>query len=484
MRLDIGAVFQNAVQYSAVVSAPDNFPTLFQHALRSARSLPNRAAHVSLPSNVAGSTPSGPAPVPKSTAMYRAVPSGTDHRKVADAFDGLRRARRPLIFLGNGCRQALSDSRRLHAFTTFVEKLVVPVMTTPDAKGIFPETHALSLRTYGLCGCPWASIYIGQTDDRSGTLAKTRNADADGEPYDMLLVLGSDLGELATTVVEKDPYSKLLAPRGAFIQVDLDQSVIGRNFPVTCGIVAEVGATIDELCRLGQGGNPVPGGHSERRRALIAAIKTEFAPCDRPDWLASATTPVNPAAVMRVMNEEIRKGRIFIDAGNCVGWSLNYMVIDPPVAFHSALAMGPMGFAVGAVIGGKLGAPDEPCVALCGDGAFMMHGAEVSTAAQYGVGAIWVVLDDNDLSMVSQGMASLFNDESWNGYYKLGAPDLVKFAEGLGAHAVSVTRSQGPEEFRTALRNALRRSQSGEPQVIVVHIDTAPSPPYGWPQLG
>ena len=33
-------------------------------------------------------------------------------------------------------------------------------------------------------------------------------------------------------------------------------------------------------------------------------------------------------------------------------------------------------FAVGAVVGAKMGRPDETCIALVGDGAFMMHGAE------------------------------------------------------------------------------------------------------------
>jgi len=69
---------------------------------------------------------------------------------------------------------------------------------------------------------------------------------------------------------------------------------------------------------------------------------------------------------MRIVNEELKIGRIFIDAGNCVGWSLNYMEIDPPVSYHSALAMGPMGFAVAGVVGAKLGAPDVPCITFGG----------------------------------------------------------------------------------------------------------------------
>ena len=64
-----------------------------------------------------------------------------------------------------------------------------------------------------------------------------------------------------------------------------------------------------------------------------------------------------------------------------------------------------------------------------------MHPArEISTAQAHNVGAIWIVLDDADLHMVSQGMQYLFPDPNniWNTLYRLGNPDLVKFAEGLG----------------------------------------------------
>jgi len=115
----------------------------------------------------------------------------------------------------------------------------------------------------------------------------------------------------------------------------------------------------------------------------------------------------------------------------------------------------------------------------------MMHGAEISTAAQNRVGAIWVVLNDNDLAMVSQGMGALLPPAAaWDDYYKLGQPDLVKFAQGLGAEAVAITPDQGANAMAKALANALASAQSNSrPQVIVVHIDTRPAPPYGWPKL-
>jgi acetolactate synthase-1/2/3 large subunit len=477
--LDIDTIYRNAVSYSAVVANESDAGTLIEQALRVARSQPSRAAHLSIPNDVAGACVTDPTNktnpytiwFPDAPSRYRTVPRGTDAGAVKLGFGDLAGATRPLLFLGNGARLALSDPDRMARFTQLVHGWALPVMTTPDAKGIFSETHALSLRNYGLCACAWPDVYI-----------------APGTPdqFDALMVLGSSLGELATTVVYSDQFSKNLIPTEHFIHVDLDEGMIGRNFPVTRGIVGDVGATIDALCEAAADETPDTAS-TEARRELIGGIKAKTSPFADPKGRDSENAPTHPAALVRVINETMTSGHIFIDAGNCVGWSLNNLVVGEKIAYHSALDMGPMGFGVCAVVGAKIAAPDQTCLAIVGDGAFMMHAAEVSTAAAQGVegvGAIWVVLYDNDLAMVSQGMGGLFPPSSdWTDYYALGGPDLVQVAQGFGADAVAITREQGPADFRQALETAIRNAnQNQKPQVIVVSIDTEPMPPYGWPQ--
>jgi acetolactate synthase-1/2/3 large subunit len=478
--LDIDTIYRNAVSYSAVVSSESNAATLIEQALRVARSQPSRAAHLSIPNDVAGACVTDPTNktnqytiwFPSSPSRYRTVPGGTDADAVKLASGDLAGATRPLLFLGNGARLALSDGDRMTRFTQLVRDWALPVVTSPDAKGIFPETHALSLRNYGLCACAWPDVYM-----------------APGSPdqFDVLMVLGSSLGELATTVVYGDQYSKNLIPTEHFIHVDLDEGMIGRNFPVTRGIVGDVGATIDVLCEAAPGESADLASTKAARLELLAGIKAATSPFADPEGRASINTPTHPAALMRVINETMTSGHIFIDAGNCVGWSLNNLVVGPQLKYHSALDVGPMGFGVCAVVGAKMAAPDETCLAIVGDGAFMMHAAEVSTAAAQGVegvGAIWVVLYDNDLAMVSQGMGGLFPPSSnWTNYYALGGPDLVQVAQGFGADAVAITQQQGPGDFQQALETAIRNAnENNKPQVIMVSIDTEPMPPYGWPQ--
>ncbi|HTU19395.1 MAG TPA: thiamine pyrophosphate-dependent enzyme, partial [Gemmataceae bacterium] len=285
--------------------------------------------------------------------------------------------------------------------------------------------------------------------------------------------LASSLGDLATHM-----WDKALTPAGPFVQVDLDQGVLGRAFPIDLGIVAEVGRFLDDFLEQGEQATPDEAIVKTRRR-LVEHIR-EQSPYRDPDKRGSDASPILPQALMRCLSEELKNVRggahVFIDAGNCVGWALHYLEVDPPVQVHSALAMGPMGFGVGSVIGAKLAAPDRVCVGIVGDGAFLMHGSEVSTAARYRVGAIWVVLFDDDLAMVSQGMNFYFPDPRWNHYYAIGQPDLVKFAEALGATAYAI---QAADELRWAFSQAITAAETEhKPQVIIAHHDHSEVPPY------
>jgi acetolactate synthase-1/2/3 large subunit len=464
--LDVHAVFLAANRYSVLIDDPDNFCNLFQQALRDARSVPGAAVHVGLPVNVS-SRQLASVQFPSSPGQYRVVPRSDDLPAVEAIVDSLLRAVRPLILLGNGCRQALRDPRAATRLTEFVERFEIPVMTTGGAKGLFPENHRLSLRNYGLACNPWTEAYLVPPPG--------------APPYDALLVLGSKLGQLATspTLWPNQAWNHQLVPAGPFIQVDLDQSVIGRAFPISQGVVADVGRVVSALHATGKD-RPVPVS-AAGRRAWINRIKASpppAPPLPGPGAGAAARPNlVEPTDLMSAVNDvlkDVRAAQIFIDCGNCVGWSLRYLEISPPTELHTSLAMAPMGFAVCAVVGAKLAQPSQACVAITGDAAFLMHGSEVSTAAHYGVAAVWVVLDDGSHVMADQGMAANFPKENWDGYYSIGRPDLAAYARSLGALATTVSTR---DQLRPALTEAFT-STGTTPRVVVVAIDPEPVPPF------
>jgi acetolactate synthase-1/2/3 large subunit len=453
--LDIVSVFGSAIGFSEIITNADNFQELFEAAMRRAWAYPHRATHLSLPSDVAAAAPDGFTP-PASPSAYRANTSYVDEAGVQAAVAAIAAAKRPALMLGNRCRGPLQDATLLTELEQAVEQLSVPVLTSPDAKGVFPESHELSLRNYGIAGCKWPQHYL--KDPTAGQ-------------YDTLVVIGSSLGELATNT-----WDPILMPNGPLIQIDEDPTVLGRAFPVKQGVVGETRGVLRAFVAAAASANVDPAAASARRSSL-ATMKSTVSPFvdDKRD---STCYPIKPQALARMVAEAVpRGGHIMVDAGNCVGWCMHEMVIDPPTAVHSALAMGPMGFATAAVVGAKLASPGATCVAVVGDGGFMMHVGEVATAAQYGVGAIWVVLADHDLAMVSQGMAAVTTDKSYVDYYKIGWNDLAAVAQGMGAAAYTV---DSVETAATALQSALAGAATGVPQVIVVGIDTTEMPPYSY----
>lgn len=460
-RLDIEGVYRAATGYSAMVTSPLNFHTLLTQALRDALTIPRQGVHLSIPSDLQNQTV-GNVLFPTSPGNYRARPRSASREEARRAMTKLCAAKRPLVLVGNGCRFGLDAGRR-HKLIELAERYGWPVATTPDAKGVFPEDHKNALRVYGTGGCEWPFYWLTPT-----------LVDPNALPYDALLVLGSKLGGFAT-----NKWDPRLVPKGPIIQVDADASVIARAFPVDTGIVGELGAFVDQLDALAPDFPPDPE-QLEARQELIDRIVTTKSPFLDPSARDSARVPMHPAALMKCLEETIPDGSmVFVDAGNCVGWVQHYYVSQRGVDVHSALDMGPMGFAVGAALGAKRGAKDRTVVGVAGDGAFLMHGNEVSTAKAYGIGAIWLVLYDDDLHMVTQGMEEFCPDPSdptvWEHQYRLGGADLAGFARALGADAYDV---KSPEEARDALKAAYAAAREGKPQVVVAHIDLKPIPPY------
>ena len=465
--LDVGQAFRAGVQSSATASTAKNFQTLLATALRTAMSRPRRAAHLNLPEDVAALPVSPSAVIPTGPSSYRTVPVCSNRDQARQAIEAIAGAKRPLLMFGNGTRAALTGSESLEgaeraaveqrgqALLRMVERLGVPFFTTSDAKGVLPESHPLSLGSYGLGTSVWPNAYMTQ--------------ELPEPPYDALLVLGSSLGQNATSPTLADGsvtlYDPALIPRGPFLQVDLDQSIIGRSFPLTLGIVAELSVFLDEIIEIGLQ-LPVDAPGKEQREELVAHIKDTV----------HLPAPDLQGRMLQAISEELRAlGRpshLFIDACTACQQALAYMVVDPPVQVHSTLSMAPMGWGIGAAIRAKFAAPELPCVAVTGDGCFLMHGSEISTAWRHRKGPILVVFENDTLGTVAQKMKSQYGALGWDRLYGLGAPRLVMLAQGFGAHAVQV---ESVEALRAAFRQALLDADA-TPQVIIA-VTPLPAPP-------
>ncbi|MBK9064864.1 MAG: hypothetical protein IPL89_17005 [Acidobacteria bacterium] len=109
--------------------------------------------------------------------------------------------------------------------------------------------------------------------------------------------------------------------------------------------------------------------------------------------------------------------------------------------------------------------PRAPVVALAGDGAFLMTGLELLTAAQNGLGVAVFVLRDRELAQIAQFQATALGRKSSS---TLADHDLLALARALGAEALALSTDG---EIRSVVSNAKEIADAGRPVLVDVAID-------------
>jgi acetolactate synthase-1/2/3 large subunit len=442
---------------SEAVVHPANFLTQLNQALRVAHGVPKQAVHLSLPLDVSTARIER-APVP-STRVYdisRSSRLSADAAQIVAALDLIAASQRPVILIGAGGVEALVDHELRARFFELVSRLSIPVMTSPHAKGVFPESHPLSLGVHGLGGSRRSEAYLTS------------------EQPDLLLVVGSSLNEWSSNRWNE----ALRLP--TMIQVDIDSKILGRSFPVHLGIVADARSFLSELDTLASQ-RRFDASVLEERRACLDAFRARVPRVTDSAKTASDDRPLKPQRVMYELDSFLRhrEARLFLDMGNCTGFFNHYVQLDPPSRVFAPYGFSSMGWACGAVIGAKAALPHVPCIAIVGDGAFLMNGVELQSAARHRIGAVYLVLNDGYYGTVHHGEISTSGDESRidDDTYSLGTLDLPTFAESLGATAHPVDE---PGQLAVALSTASDQADRDErPQVIVVRVDHREKPPFG-----
>lgn len=124
-----------------------------------------------------------------------------------------------------------------------------------------------------------------------------------------------------------------------------------------------------------------------------------------------------------------------------------------------------MGYSVPAAIGAKLARPEVPVVALAGDGAFLMTGLEMLTAASLGVAAVFLVLRDRELAQIAQFQSVAFNRKACS---ELPDYDLAAISAGTGVECLKL-KADG--DIASVLQQAKSIVSEGRPVAIDVAID-------------
>ncbi|HSD30920.1 MAG TPA: thiamine pyrophosphate-dependent enzyme, partial [Gemmatimonadales bacterium] len=312
------------------------------------------------------------------------------------------------------------------------ERLEAPVATTFQGKGVFPESHPLFLwNGFGAAAAPFAR---GVAERRRGTLA-----------------IGCRFGEVGTGSYGLEPPRPLL-------HVDIDPAVPGRNYETDVAVAADAAAFVRALLpRLT--GRP-------RDEPLRAAIRDGHAGVWR-DWLAhSEADRVSPPRLLRALQEAFGPETVFsTDSGNGTFLAMECLRLEGPGRFLAPVDYSCMGYAVPAALGAKLARPECPVVALAGDGALLMTGLELLTAAQLGIAVAVFVLRDRELAQIAQFQSTALSRKTAS---ELPDYDAGALAGALGVEALPMARDA---DIGTVLARVREILAAGRPVLVDVAID-------------
>jgi len=204
---------------------------------------------------------------------------------------------------------------------------------------------------------------------------------------------------------------------------------------------------------------------TERRREVEARIGSDKRNY-REEWRAHRSERVNPALFFDELRAQLADDAIVtVDDGNHTFLAAELFEVRRPRTFISPTDFNCMGYAVPAAIGAKLANPERQVACIVGDGALLMTGLEIVTAATLRLGIAFFVFNDGELSQISQGQEIPYGRKSCT---VLGAIRVAGIAEATGARYMALNNDS---EILAVIEGALTAAAEGGPVIVDVRID-------------
>ena len=331
-------------------------------------------------------------------------------------------AKAPMIWIGGGAVDAGPEILAL------AEKIGAPVVSFRMGKGVVDSRHPLSLNTVGGFEL-W-------------------------DKADLLIGIGT---RLDTPIARWAP-----APAGLkTARIDLDPAE-HRRLAVNVAIVADA---------------------ADGARALTQAVAHK----DGKDWRAAIADAKDAAhaaiakadpqySYMKVIRETLPDDGIVVDEVTQLGYIIWYgYPVHQPRRLVSSGFSGTLGYGFPTALGVKVANPDRPVVSVTGDGGFLFGGSDLSTARQFGINLVTVLVNNASYGNVKRDQERLY--EGRHSGAVLHNPDFQAYARAFG---VPAWRVETADAFRGALREALAAES---PAVVEVVSDIDKDyPPYKFHQ--
>jgi acetolactate synthase-1/2/3 large subunit len=448
---DQTSIFKGIVKETHTVTKGSELPFVIRRAFRVATSGKPGPIHIRIPFDIyTQEVPDEEIYAQPRYACFpgiRSVAAEDDIKAVAEIINS---SVAPVMICGQGC----VHSGAWEAIRKFAEGENFLVGSSINAKGIFSETHPLSIGVIGARGGrEWANNLILNADVILYVGSSTDSAETDG-----------------WQIPSRNTNQKI-------VQIDVSEHELGNNYKV----IPLFGDASETLTRIFK--------HTGGKKAASRKAWVENADNARrafegriDDFINSLGDVIHPLSISRSLERIAPDDTFFtIDPGISAVYSAAFMRLKKAgrrTAYN--FAMGALGYAIPAGIGAKIALPGRPVIALVGDGSFGFSAGELESSARMNLDITYILFDNLSFGWIRgtelvRRKASL--PESYGVFTNFAPVDYVKIASGFGLKAYSASSHSDFEKF---LKECL-----GTPGPKMISLRVAPedkqlAPVPGW----
>jgi len=429
--VDQQSLFTPITKKTWTVKRTQHIPTMFSEAFRVAMKPRRGPVHLNLPRDILSKSVNFKSSEYSQTNKSHKISSAKTNI-IKKAAKMISSATQPVIIAGGGIKNTNGQAEVLE----LAKILNTPVVTSAGHGDAIPFDYSLNAGQMGPRGNPVASRLVKEAD--------------------VILALGTRLG-FNSTFFSYENINK----KAKIIQVEIEPVMIGRYFPVSIKICADAPSVAKQLC------NEITNIKERKKvdvwtKQFINERKTYLKKRDLD--ASSDIFPIQPSALFKELRNVLpRNSAITLDAGTlCLQATdaLNYY--NPPSLF-TPLDFGLVGFSFACGLGIKVARPEKTVVSLMGDGGFGMTISELSTAVDYGINTITIVMNNQ-----SWGAEKAYQRDFYGERYigaDINCPPFDKVAELYGAKGFKVERAS---EIGEAVNAAIK---CGKPAVVDIAVD-------------